>query len=87
MESSFAEDESHDSSQESSRAATASQKHFEAMAAIEARIKEQQQEDHRKLILDKAKKTIQKLVDQGTEALSRTNNTSNCCIISRSIQA
>ena len=69
MESSYAEDESPDSSQESSRAATASRKHLEAMAAIEARIKEQKQEDHRKLILEKAKKTIQKLVDQGTENL------------------
>lgn len=44
---------------------SASRKHLNAMAAIEARIKEQELAEHRKVVLEKARKTIQKLLDQG----------------------
>ncbi len=59
--------ESEEESQDVHRAASASasRKHLEAMAAIEAKIKEKEQEEYRKIVLEKAKKTIQKLLDQG----------------------
>ena len=59
--------ESEEESQDAHRAASASasRKHLEAMSAIEAKIKEKEQEEYRKIVLEKAKKTIQKLLDQG----------------------
>lgn len=60
--------ESEGEDQAAHRAASSSRKHLEAMAAIEAKIKEKEQEEYRKIVLEKAKKTIQKLLDQGIES-------------------
>lgn len=60
--------ESEGEDQAEHRAASSSRKHLEAMAAIEAKIKEKEQEEYRKIVLEKAKKTIQKLLDQGIES-------------------